>query len=458
MSDDTETTDMTETEDNGLARNGTHSAGAIQRRGFAETSVSMGNAATEALIAQARAGAESRWIMAMRKPRQMDDVRQNIIAECKRPGFAEVAVYARPVGREKNEQTGQWEQKFVEGLSIRFAEIAARCMGNLQPDVQTIYDSATDRIVRVTVTDYESNLTWSRDLTIKKTVERKQLKKNQRALGERTNSYGDRVFIVEASDDEVNVKEAAMISKTSRTLILRIVPGEIKDEAFRICKAVKADKDAKDPAAGRKRMLDAFAEFGIKPSSIEQYLGHPIAETTKPEYVTMSQLISAIREGEITWAEAMRSVQDERDQAAGATAKGSAPLPTSAAAAFVANATAPLASSKAKSAGKGTAAAKEQIKGKPAPAPANATPPEPKQEQKPEPKAESKPPPAQPGFSMTVVPRNTEDDEGELAEDQEDQPPQDPELEERACGHCGVPLECPKTAPPGVLCYACSRA
>jgi hypothetical protein len=274
----------------------------IARTDLMGTSLATSNPATEALIAKERASIEARWIMAMRRPRNLDDVRQRVLAECRRPGFAEAAVYARPVGG----------GKVAEGLSIRFAEVAMRCMTNMPCDTQTIFDGATERIVRVTVTDLETNVTWSRDITIKKTVERRQLKKGQRPLGERLNSYGERVFIVEATDDEVAVKEAAQISKMARTLILRCVPGNIQDEAKALCRRISSDKTAKDPVGERNKVLDAFSGLGVLPSQLAAYLGKPLEQARPEEIDEFRRLYAAIRDGETSWPEAYAEATDGR--------------------------------------------------------------------------------------------------------------------------------------------------
>ena len=150
--------------------------------------------AATAVAAQARAAVESRYIMAMQRPRDLDAARLAILKECKRPGFAAVARYRKPVG------------DGIEGPSIRFAEAAIRCMTNMLPETATIYEDQEKRIVRVSVTDLEANVTYSGDVTIEKTVERTKLKA---ILGDAsgvegdsyrvrwsTNKAGNRVFTV----------------------------------------------------------------------------------------------------------------------------------------------------------------------------------------------------------------------------------------------------------------------
>ena len=60
------------------------------------------------------------------------------------------------------------------------------------------------RIVRVTITDLEANVPYSQDVTIAKTIERRQKKDGDTVITTRTNSYGDLLYILEATDDDWN--------------------------------------------------------------------------------------------------------------------------------------------------------------------------------------------------------------------------------------------------------------
>jgi hypothetical protein len=231
--------------------------------------------------------------MAMHRPRNMDQVRTSLMKECRRPGFAAAAIYRKPIG------------DGIEGLSIRFAEAAARCFGNIAMEVTQIYDDETTRVVRVSATDLEANITWPQDVTVSKTVERRQLRKGQRAVAERTNSYGDRVFLVEASDDDLLNKQGALVSKALRTCILRIIPGNLQDEAYDVCNAILKDDAAKDPDAARNAVCDAFADKGIQPTDLEEWLGHKLEVATPSEIEQLRRLFVAIRDGEATWPEAL---------------------------------------------------------------------------------------------------------------------------------------------------------
>lgn len=370
-------------------------AGQTARRDFSGSSLALTNPATEALVAKERAGQEARWIVAMRAPRNMMDVRDAVLKECRRPGFADVATYSRPVGKEKNDQ-GKWVETYADGLSIRFAEVAMRHMRNMECKATVTYDDARMRMITVCAVDYETNATWSIDLTVSKTVERRFLKEGQRPLSERVNSYGDLVYLVEANDQQVAVKAAAEISKAARTCILRLIPGELQDEAFDLCRQVAADKAAKDPKATVKRMLDSFSERGVKPSEIETWLGHSVEAATRDELLELSRIASGLREGELIWADVLADREASRAAAKEAKAPAQGKRP------------------------KGAAGLKQAV-------------------------AERQPaPPAYSPHARTDLPPGT--------------PPPEPGNEYRDCSACGTILECPVTDPAGTRCEACSAS
>lgn len=247
-----------------------------------------------ALAAQATAQVQARYIMADRRPRSWDNVRVKILAECQRPGFARVARYLKPIG------------KGVAGPSIRFAEACLRYAGNMSVDTLPVYEDRHKRVLALSAIDYETNAAYSATVTIPKTVERRQ-SKDRVVVSQRTNSYGDVVYIVEATEDELLNQQNALISKAARTLILRLVPGDIVEEAQALCVEVSKHEDAKDPRAAQKRMTDAFAALGVMPSEIEKYLGHPFAAITADEGADLKAIHEAIRDGETTWTAVMES-------------------------------------------------------------------------------------------------------------------------------------------------------
>lgn len=252
-----------------------------------------------AVAASARAEVESAYVLAIKNPRNEDQARAKILNSCRNLKFAEVAKYSKPVGG-----------KPIIGPSIRFAEEAIRLWRNIKTIHTTIYDDPTKRVVKVTVIDLESNVSYSKDIIIEKTVERKE-SKGRIVVDERLNSYNQKVFIVLATEDELQNKEAALASKTIRNNGLRLIPDNILTEAMEeVDKTVKGGVNA-DPAAAKNAVVDNFAKINIMPNQLAEYLGHAMDTVSPGEIMDLRQIFNSIKEGHTTWAEIMDSKKPE---------------------------------------------------------------------------------------------------------------------------------------------------
>lgn len=273
--------------------------------GAQHTTTALVETASTAVAAQAKAMVEARYIMAMQRPRNWDQVRQTLLRECRRPSFAhnKSAYYRKPIGQG------------VEGLGIRFVEVALRCMTNVLVETTMIFEDETKEVHRVSVTDLESNLTYPLDVRVSKTVERSKPMDDGSYISVRKNSYGKDVYTVPANDDDLLNKRAAQISKAIRTLGLRIIPGDMQDEAEEIIKSVRMDEAARDPDAERKKVADAFAGIGVKVSDLVAYLGHSLDSCSPAELVDLRGIYGAIKDGEATW----KSVMDNKAEQSGGT-------------------------------------------------------------------------------------------------------------------------------------------
>jgi hypothetical protein len=254
-----------------------------------------------ATAAMARALVEARYFLAKKMPRDWLQVRGGMLKDCERPGFAAVARYRKPVGRG------------IEGPSIRFAEAFLRHATNTLSEAHVMFDDERRRIMRVTVTDLESNTSFFKDVAIEKVVERSSLKPGQEAIYSRINSQGQPVYLVAATEDDLLNKQAALESKALRTLALRLLPGDILDECMDRVKATLNNEVAKDPDAERKRLVDAFATLRVQPSDIKAYLGHEIDKITAKEIVELRAIYSAIRDEEASWVEVMETRTAKRE-------------------------------------------------------------------------------------------------------------------------------------------------
>ncbi len=266
--------------------------------------------ASSAVAAQAKAMVESRYIMAMRNPRNWDQVRLDLLKECKRPSFADnkSTYYIKPIGNG------------VEGLGIRFVEVALRCMKNVLVETSMIFEDSEKEVHRVSVTDLEANITYPLDVRVSKTVERSKPMDDGSFISVRKNSYGKNVYTINGTDDDILNKRGALISKAIRTIGLRIIPGDLCDEAEAIIKSTRLNQAAQDPDAERRKIVDAFAEIGVTATDLTGYLGHDLGKCSPTQIVTLRGIYGAVRDGEATWQSVMQNKAEQA--AAGSQAAG----------------------------------------------------------------------------------------------------------------------------------------
>lgn len=282
------------------------------------TALMVPETASTAVAAQAKAMVEARYVMALQRPRIWDQVRQDLLRECRRPSFAhnKSAYYRKPIG------------DGVEGLGIRFVEVALRCMTNVLVETTMVYEDEAKEIHRVSVTDLESNVTYPLDVRVTRTVERSRPSDDGTYISVRKNSYRKNVYTVPATDDDLLNKRSAQISKAIRTLGLRIIPGDLQDEAEAIIKAIRLDEAARDPGAERKRIADAFGEIGVKAADLTEYLGHTLDTCSPAELVNLRGIYGAIRDGESSWKSVMENKAEQAGKQAAASADSARPAYT----------------------------------------------------------------------------------------------------------------------------------
>ena len=271
---------------------------------------SASESAAFAMAAQQKAIVEARYKMALARPRDLDMVRQAMLKDARRPSFANVAIYHKPVG------------KGIEGPSIRFVEAAIRNMTNILTETATVSEDDERRVIRVAVSDLETNTYFSQDVTVTKTVERSKLPQGEKPIRVRTNSYGKPVYILHGTDDDILNKQNSLISKAVRTLGLRLIPGDLVDEALYYVRQTMAKQDAADPDAAKNRLIDAFAQLGVAVESLKDYVGHELSALDPNELQTLRAIYSAIKDGETSWKAVMDDKAEKDAEAKQATKNG----------------------------------------------------------------------------------------------------------------------------------------
>lgn len=254
-----------------------------------------------ALAAQAKANVEARYIMAMHRPRNWDDVRTKLLKECARPAFAaNKSTYYKKPG-----------MAGAQGLGIRFAEVAVRCMTNVLVENTTTHDDEEKELITVMVTDLESNISYTHGVNVLKTVERSKPASDGSFISVRKNSSGKDVYTVPANDDDLLNKRNALISKAVRTLAMRIIPGDLQDEAEAIILATRQNRDAQDPDAYRKRIVDAFAAINVSAAMLEELMDQPLDTVSPAQIEELRSIHAAIKAGKTTWRVVMERVAED---------------------------------------------------------------------------------------------------------------------------------------------------
>jgi hypothetical protein len=254
-----------------------------------------GELSISAAAARAKAEVEAAYLMAIHNRRNIDDARDIILRRCKNPRFAEMAIYHKPIG-----------SGTLKGPSIRFAELAIQAMKNIRVNSNVVFEDESVRVVSISVTDLEQNLSYGKEVTLQKTVERSRFKPGQIVVGERENSNGQKVYIVKASEDELSNKVSAAESKVIRNCGLRLIPQDIIEEAMDECSKTNS-QGGEDPTAATKRIHDAFSSLGIKPSQIEEYIGHPVTILSQKELEELRGIYQCVKDGEASWSDYLAS-------------------------------------------------------------------------------------------------------------------------------------------------------
>lgn len=259
-----------------------------------------------AVASKERALIEGAYIMAKKFPRNEDEARAKILHTCSNYTFAEKAKYAKPIGNTK-----------IIGPSIRLAEEMFRQWGHLRVEGTILYDDPRRRLVQVSALDLQTGANGIMQFPIEKTVERKNAA-GREILAERTNSTGEKINIVVATEDEVMVKQNAILSKYRRNLILQIIPNDILVDALtRVDETIKKGVAA-NPDREKKVVMDNFSKIGVMPTELEKYLGHPIAQIVPEEIVELKEVYATIAEGEDTWKNILAAKLGEAAPAAAA--------------------------------------------------------------------------------------------------------------------------------------------
>lgn len=224
---------------------------------------------------RAIAEVQGQLILAKRFPRSMIGAKQEFLEACKSPEFAATAFYAVP--------------NRGNGPSIRFAEEAARCYGNIDYGHRELgrteagINGPGKSEVEVYVWDKEKNNRSTRQITVIHVTDTKNGPKR----------------LIDQTD--IDNKIANVASKQMRGRILAVVSKDLISAGIAECKRTIAGAAAgtlEKPLAVRIQGLCAgFAKYGVSIERLEKHLGHKVDDITIDEFADLVGIGNALKEG-----------------------------------------------------------------------------------------------------------------------------------------------------------------
>ncbi|HEV8189467.1 MAG TPA: hypothetical protein VGP83_17060 [Pyrinomonadaceae bacterium] len=254
-----------------------------------------GEANIASSTARVQAETQAAIMVSQRFRRSESQARQELLTAVKAsPRLAEKATYSFPRGKKQDPVTKEWVENIVSGPSTYIAREAARVWGNLVYGTEIVRETDNERQIRSYAWDMQSNMRCVAEATFKKLIQRNRwvTKNNQREK------------IVEwVEPDERDLRELSnkYASIGERNCILKVIPAHLIDEVLEAAAQSTKEEAAKHPEAVRAKLADAFLSIGVSVAMLEDYLQHPLKETTPDQITTLRSMFTAMREGTAVW-------------------------------------------------------------------------------------------------------------------------------------------------------------
>ena len=263
---------------------------------------------------KALAYTKARISLAQMVPRDWDKFRQRATTHARRTVTAAAALYHRPVGRERNPVTGNWEEKIAVDFTVGFVHTLLQEWRHV--DVVRDITWINEEYVKVEggVWDLASNNRFTQAMLVPRTVERRD-PGDREVRSERLNSKEQRVYSVYATPAELRSSIGAELSKLVRDNGKRCLPHEILLELRAIVEATIKQEIVQDPDAARKRIFDSFAEIGITAEMLAQ-LVTITGRITEAHLADLRLVYNTLKEGTQTWAEIVAARQPKEPEPA----------------------------------------------------------------------------------------------------------------------------------------------
>lgn len=229
--------------------------------------INQGTVAIEA--SRAIAEAQGKLVIAKRFPRDEVAAYNRVAQACQRKGIAEKAFYSYSRGGGT-----------VSGPTIRFAEELARCWGNIDYGIKELSQDNGKSEMQAYAWDLETNAQSVQNFT-----------------NPHIREVGGKAKVLTSQRDIYEIN-ANMGARRLRSRILAILPNDLVDMAIAECKKTLAGNN-EEPLIDRvKKMVVAFAKYGVTQEQIEKRLNHKIETMTSDDFIDFTGIYNAIKNGE----------------------------------------------------------------------------------------------------------------------------------------------------------------
>jgi len=220
-------------------------------------------------VAASRAAQEvqAAMVVAKRFPRDETTAYNRVMQACRRKGLAEQALYAYPRGNTT-----------VTGPSIRLAEVLAQSWGNLDFGIIELEQRRGESTVMAYAWDLETNTRQTKIFTVKH---------------ERHTRQGTTLLTDPRDIYEMTANQGA---RRLRACVLGIVPGDVVEAAVVECEKTMAGGNSEPIIDRARKMVAAFADFGVSQAMIEKRLGHVITTIIEAEMVCLRKIYLALKD------------------------------------------------------------------------------------------------------------------------------------------------------------------
>lgn len=232
---------------------------------------------------KAVAEAQGKLVIAKRFPRDEFAAFEKLMNACSRQILAEKAIYSYP--RSGNNITGP---------SIRLAEEAARCWGNVDFGVKELSQKEGESEMMAYCWDMETNVMSSQQFVVHHVMD---TKKGVKKLTEQRDIYEN---------------NANMAGRRLRARILAILPPDLIEAALAKCRETLAGTSEVPLEDRIRKMVSAFEQISVRREMLEKRMGHDISMMTKEELVEHITIYNSIKEGGSRISDWFEHISDDK--------------------------------------------------------------------------------------------------------------------------------------------------